>query len=95
MHVNCLHLQLGFYISTHNTGVQQVLLRALRKRVQPLAYIPQRKRCRVDTNRCQICKKRFERGKEEECVGCDFCPRWYHKKCAGNPNVKKGQCKLC
>ena len=84
----CLYFNVG--------NVQEVLLRALRKRVQLQAEIPKRKCCRVYINRCQICRKRFEVGKEDECVGCDSCPRWYHKKCAGNPNMKKKwQCKQC
>ena len=35
-------------------NVQQVLLRALRKRVQPQAEIPKKKRCRIDISRCQM-----------------------------------------
>ena len=79
-----------FYVG----NVQQMLLRALRKRVQPRGEIPTKKHCtRVDINRCQMCKQRFEVGKEDKCVGCDSCPRWYHKQCVGHPNVRK--CSKC
>ena len=79
------------------TDVQQVLLCALRKRIQSEPVVtPKKKRRRIDINRCQVCKKGFIVGREEECVGCDHCPRWYHKKCCGSPNIrKKWKCNEC
>ena len=33
----------------------------------------------IDTECCGSCKIKFTL--MHECIGCDHCPRWYHKKC--------------
>ena len=40
-----------------------------------------RKRTKIDESRCHVCKEPFIDGQEAKWVGCDFCPRWFHKKC--------------
>lgn len=35
----------------------------------------------IDENRCAKCKKRFRVGNERDWIGCEHCPRWYHKWC--------------
>lgn len=35
----------------------------------------------IDENRCSKCQKRFRVGNERDWIGCEHCPRWYHKWC--------------
>lgn len=62
-----------------------------------IAIAAKKKACaKVDTNSCALCEKTFKIGQEKQCVGCYICPRWYHRKCAKNPDVKKHwKCSLC
>ena len=43
----------------------------------------------LDPNSCLPCGKAFLEGQELLWGGCDNCLRWYHKKCAHNPQLKK------
>ena len=56
---------------------------------------PKRKRCKaqikVDPNKCPLCCGIFQKGEEGKWVGCDFCPRWFHKRCVSPTLVMTGK----
>ena len=35
----------------------------------------------IDQNKCSVCQNIYAEGEEAGWVGCDFCPRWFHKDC--------------
>ena len=35
----------------------------------------------IDPNKCSSCHGKFIDGEEDMGVGCDGCPRWFHKTC--------------
>ena len=39
----------------------------------------------IDATKCPKCGKGDEGG---VMVGCDTCPRWWHKECTGDPDIK-------
>ena len=43
--------------------------------------IKKSRRARINANKCSVCQRQFGEGEEADWVGCDFCPRWFHKNC--------------
>ena len=67
-------------------GVRKKLRFLTRRKQVARTYVIEK--IELDTETCPTCDKTFSEGEESLWVGCDTCPRWYHKKCVHNPRLK-------
>ena len=44
---------------------------------------------------CCTCYQQFKKKEVAECIGCDFCPRWYHSSCVNEVPAKDWRCSYC
>jgi len=49
----------------------------------------------VDVNTCPLCGKKCRNGGEKQWIGCDNCPRWFHRELSRHTTQKKWKCQLC
>ena len=46
----------------------------------------------IDESKCSVCHGEFIEGEEKKWVGCNYCTRWFHKKCVKAVIKKKWKC---
>ena len=62
---------------------------------QPKAKKPRKQKKKVeppetiDDSKCSICSEKFQIGDKDKWTGCDFCNRWFHKRCVKGYNLKR------
>ena len=88
--------QLKRALQIHTTSVPVVKRRRTRRVCnQKKQHTPCKKSKKIDTNVCQQCQQIFQSGDEENWVGCDYCPRWFHVQCVSIDNVQdKWRCPM-
>ena len=48
---------------------------------QPTRKKHKSKQTKIDENVCALCKHPFSNSQLLTCLGCDYCPRWFHRNC--------------
>lgn len=49
-----------------------------------------KRRKQINQNKCSSCSGNYVDGEEDRWVGCDGCPRWFHKDCVSVSIVYNG-----